>query len=348
MRGFHGYNIRYGIGICILIMSGIAQAQHGRVSYNKAVRYTLDNSPKLDEIIQLLKDLYLRGRDEYRIGVIDETIIRDNNLQMWEEQTNSIVEQPGGYESVLDPNYMLMSQQLSGILTALEKRIRGREFDWKSEDNEDEEELKSRYQPGEPFMRGPGPPHFDLLGGAESNIAKLSELNQLNQDILTTKIVVPANFYRRDLDDRPEVPGDTQSVSIWDALILLMWDPHDKGEGTALELTTWIYALEGWEDMGFYDVAGRYNLYLTVKGIYEMLSKFSWSLKDKSKSFFWNVYEKEHYEFAPIWDLTQKMVKLLQFYRDRSLQLLLLLEPLPTLMPAPVRPQIQGPQGAPN
>ncbi|KAF3312412.1 hypothetical protein TWF173_007213 [Orbilia oligospora] len=326
-------------------MSGVAWAQHGRVDYNKVIKYTLDNGPKLDEISQLLKSLYRKGRDEYRIGVTDETIIRDNNLQTWEEQTASIIERPGGYESVLDPNYMLMGQQLSGILTALEKRIHAREFDWSSEDDEDEEELKARYQPGEPFMRGPGPPHFDLLGGAEYNIAKLPELNKLNQEILTAKISAPANFYQRNLDDRPQVPGGTQAVSIWDILILLMWDPQDKGEGTALELTTWIYALEEWEGAAFYDVAGRYNLYLTVKDIYETLSKISWNLKNKLKSFFWNVYDKKHYEFAPIWDLGQQMLKLLQFYRDSSLQLLLLLESLPTLMPAPVRLEIQGPQG---
>ncbi|KAK6519747.1 hypothetical protein TWF506_000046 [Arthrobotrys conoides] len=348
MRLFTGYR-RYGVGIFIMVMARIAQAQHGSVEYDKVVHYTLSNTPKLDAITKLLTNLFLQGQDEYRIGVIDETMIKDNDVRIWEEQTISIEEHADDYTIPHDLSFVAMSQQLSGLLTALETRIRRGEFDWKSEDDDTEEELKARYGPGVPFMRGPGPPFLDLIADMSFQISRLTNLNKLNMEILGTKITVPANFYQKDLDDRPRIPGTTQDLSIWDALILLMWDPRDKGEGTPLELATWIYAIEEGGNTAFYDVAGRYNMYLTVKIIYETLNPLSARLKDEMSSHtFKNVYEKKLYEFAPLWDLVLGMRKIIEFYRNQSLELILLLEALPTLMPAPIRPQIQGPQGGLN
>ncbi|KAK6348710.1 hypothetical protein TWF718_006497 [Orbilia javanica] len=327
------------VGAFILSISGLAKAQHGSVSYDRVVEYTLTNTQKLEEVGQLLKALYVEGRDRYRVGVLDETLIRDNDIRTWEEQTSTIEENASDYDIVQDPTYTMMSRHLSEFLTTLHQRLKAGEFDWRPEDSDSDEEAKG-HLPGEPYVRRPGPPHFDLIGSMHYHIDKVPRLKKLNEEILTTKVIVPADFYKKDLDDRPQVPGNTQNISFLDMLLLLIWDPRDKGDGTPLELVTWIYAIEeGAGELSVYDVAGRYNLYLAVQSLRRVLEGASLRLEDLTKEFFQNVYTKDHYEFAPIWDLTQNMIRFLQFYGETLSVLENLLESLPSLIPAPVRQQ---------
>ncbi|KAK6358779.1 hypothetical protein TWF730_008098 [Orbilia blumenaviensis] len=339
----------YRPALYIITLLGLARAQHGTVSYDNVVQYALTNTAKLEEIGSLLKNMHSKGQDEYRVGVIEEELNRtdDIGLQTWQEQTAPELEMSAdGYEVVHDPSYVVMSRQLSDTLTALEKRIRAGQFDLNGDsDSEDE----NKPPPGEPYTLRHRGPYFDLIKDEEYHINKLTDLNKLNEKILATTIKVPTNFYKTDLDNRPLVPGNIQTLSIWDALLALMWDTRDKGDGTALELATWIYAIEDDAVAGnvaYYDVAGRYNLYLAVGGLYKIFANIAYQLKDQAKTVFRYVYEKDHYAFAPVWDLTQRMIKLLQYYRDQLMELELLLESLPSLMPAPVRLSIEAPQGS--
>ncbi|KAK6519239.1 hypothetical protein TWF281_003075 [Arthrobotrys megalospora] len=341
---------------------GITRAQHGAVPFEAIGQYSGDNRVKLQEIADLLTDIRSGTQGEHKIGGSDELSAGDEVAG--EEQLDQI-EEIDGFDVIPDPSYRTIARELSEHLDSLEQRIRGGQFDLivgsrrigagpdsDSDSDDDGEANKEPPSPGSPrpTVRRFGEPYFDLLGGAEYNIEKLVSLKVLNDKILALKVPVPPNFYQRDLKSRPLIPGITQFLSIWDAIALLLWYPRNRGIGTPDQLTRWLYATDkfqaaqpGGNAWALFDVAGRYNLYKAVESMFLSLDRAFWNYKETRRTMFWNVFTKDHYEFAPVWERSQQVLDTLLFYRDRLNDLKLKLEELPPLVPVPISEVLRGP-----
>ena len=68
------------------------------------------------------------------------------------------------------------------------------------------------------------------------------------------------------LDERAEVTGENEIMSLWDALVLLQWYPRKWEIGTPEEFAKWIYAVgsplkAGGVNIVPFDIAGAFNIY---------------------------------------------------------------------------------------